>query len=521
MWNTGFGWWAVPLVYAVAATLAGSQRISTRRAWDVGLWTAFANIGVAALQGLVASRADLPALVVLLLVTTIAAIILRFSRRYLDGEAGQRGFVRWFLATVSAATLLVGSKNLLLLAVAWTATSVALHQLLLFYGDRPEARVVAHKKFLASRVADVALYAAVAILWERFGTLDIETLGARLGAAERVPASAQVAGVLLVLAVALRSAQLPFHGWLIQVMEAPTPVSALLHAGVVNIGGFVVIRLAGLMAHLEWARVLLVCVGTLTALGAGLVMTTRISVKVSLAWSTCAQMGFMLVECGLGAYSLALLHLVAHSLYKAHAFLASGRAVEAHRRAAMGPVRSPAGLARNGLAAALSVVTLGAVYTLLAPALGLRALVLPGAETPLLLVALALAPLYLRTLTPGAAAVRLATLAMGLGLAALYLVAHGLFHVLVADGPTAPALLRGLVVLGFGASTVVQWIIARRPAGRLARGLYPAAYAGFYLDDAVTRVAFMLYPPRPDSPPQAPQAPQASQGVLLAERGAS
>jgi NAD(P)H-quinone oxidoreductase subunit 5 len=515
MWNTSFGWVAVPLVYAVASALTGSRSISTRRAWDVGVGAALANVCVAAAHGLSVSRADVPALTMLLLVTTVGAIILRFSRRYLDGEPGQKSFVRWFLATVAAATVLVGSKHLLVLALAWTATSVSLHQLLMFYGERAEARAVAHKKFLASRVADLAFYGAVAILWERFGTADIDALGARLATLAHVPFSVQLAGVLVVVAVALRSAQLPFHGWLIQVMEAPTPVSALLHAGVVNIGGFLIIRMASMMAHLEGARGLLVCVGTLTALLAGLVMTTRISVKVALAWSTCAQMGFMLLECGLGAYSLALLHLVAHSLYKAHAFLASGRAVEVHRAAAKETVRRPAGVVVHALAALLSGATLGALYMLLTKPLSLSTLGEPGTETPVLLVALALAPLYARAFGPGRAGVRAAMPAIGALMASAYLVAHGLVARVLAEGPPAPAGLRVAVLVAFVSSWTLQVMVGRWKNGRLARWLYPAAYAGFYLDDVVTRVAFRIAPPRPDPDALAPR------GALLAEGRAS
>ncbi len=137
--------------------------------------------------------------------------------------------------------------------------------------------------------------------------------------------------MLLAFAAILKTAQLPLHGWLIQVMEAPTPVSALLHAGVVNMGGFVLLRVAELIGLVPSAQWLLVIVGSLTAVLAGMVMLTRISIKVRLAWSTCAQMGFMLMEIGLGLYELALLHLVAHSLYKAYAFLSSGEAVERAR----------------------------------------------------------------------------------------------------------------------------------------------------------------------------------------------
>jgi NAD(P)H-quinone oxidoreductase subunit 5 len=142
---------------------------------------------------------------------------------------------------------------------------------------------------------------------------------------------------LLVGCVVLKTAQLPFHGWLTQVMEAPTPVSALLHAGVVNLGGMVLIKLSALWSVVPLASWLLVLWGGLTAGLACWVMQTRISIKLRLAWSTCAQMGFMLMECGLGQYSLALLHLVTHSIYKAHAFLSSGSQVRATIRQSASP----------------------------------------------------------------------------------------------------------------------------------------------------------------------------------------
>ncbi len=134
-------------------------------------------------------------------------------------------------------------------------------------------------------------------------------------------------------------------------MEAPTPVSALLHAGVVNMGGFVLLRVAELIGLVpsQW---LLVIVGSLTAVLAGMVMLTRISIKVRLAWSTCAQMGFMLMEIGLGLYELALLHLVAHSLYKAYAFLSSGEAVE---RARLHDFQAPQSVNGKAVGALLAV----------------------------------------------------------------------------------------------------------------------------------------------------------------------
>ena len=142
-------------------------------------------------------------------------------------------------------------------------------------------------------------------------------------------------------------------------METPTPVSALLHAGVINAGGFLLIRFADVMLLAPGVLAVLVMIGGFTALFGGLVMLTQPAVKTSLAWSTVAQMGFMILECGLALFPLALLHIVAHSLYKAHSFLASGGAVEsvaAIRRP--GPVAVPeVGRCRAGLSARRSPST--------------------------------------------------------------------------------------------------------------------------------------------------------------------
>ncbi len=131
------------------------------------------------------------------------------------------------------------------------------------------------------------------------------------------------------LAALLKTATLPLHGWLTEVMEAPTPVSALLHAGIINAGGVLLLRFADPVQASPGAMAALVMVGGLTALFGAVVMLTQSAVKTALAWSTVAQMGFMILQCGLGLWALALLHIVAHSLYKAHAFLSSGGAVGA------------------------------------------------------------------------------------------------------------------------------------------------------------------------------------------------
>ncbi|MFN3144010.1 MAG: proton-conducting transporter membrane subunit [Paracoccaceae bacterium] len=296
----------------------------------------------------------------LLLVSFIGWIVLRFAASYLDGEARQGAFMGWMAATLASVLVLVQAGNLVVLCLAWIATGLFLHRLLLFYPDRPAAQRAARKKAFVARAGDAALVGAAVLLATGYGTLDIAAILSEAGQGV-APAGLGWAAALLAVAAVLKSAQFPFHGWLTEVMEAPTPVSALLHAGVINAGGFLLIRFADVMLLAPGVLAVLVILGGFTALFGGLVMLTQTAVKTSLAWSTIAQMGFMVLQCGLALFPLALLHIVAHSLYKAHAFLASGGAVEqvaAIRRP--GPVAVPDARA-VGRAFALALVIYGAI----------------------------------------------------------------------------------------------------------------------------------------------------------------
>ena len=484
--------WTLSLAVAYAGPLLALMAALAVASGHTGVGLARTGDAAGALASSV--RLDGLTAVMLLLITGIAAVILRFSQRYLDGESGRPRYLRWFLATMACVSLLVVTNNLLVLVLAWTASSLALHQLLTFYDERAAALIAAHKKFLLSRAADVALLTAVALVWHATGTLRIDALLEHAARMREVPRLLEAAGLLLAIGAAIRSAQLPFHGWLIQVMEAPTPVSAFLHAGVVNVAGFVMIRLAGLVGRLEGGQTLLVIVGTTTAVLAALVLTTRVSVKVALAWSTCAQMGFMLLECGLGAYGLALLHLVAHSLYKAHAFLSSGRAVERQQLRRMAPPAAPTTVAQWVLGAAVA----GVVVLLLGRVLGLGHDGDVGTRAAAVVLAFALAPLFVRGLAED-----LGTMLRGAGVAVALMVAYAAGH--AAFGTIAPtvhgtpamdALRFGIVATGFLTLYAVQVAIAARPNGRIARALYPACFAGFYLDELCTRVTFHLWPPR-------------------------
>lgn len=291
----------------------------------------------------ISARLDAVSVTMLAMISVIGWAVLRYSATYLDGEARQGAFVGWMCATLAAVEMFVLAGNLLHLAAAWIGTSICLHRLLLFYPDRVQAMRGARKKFIVARVSDIALLGAIAMLWIDYRTLDIAMIltDARAGVGT---GAAVMAAMLLAVAAILKSVQFPTHGWLTEVIDTPTPVSALLHAGVVNGGGFLLVRFADVMLISPGVLAVLVMVGGFSALFGGLAMLGQPAVKNSLAWSTIAQMGFMIMQCGLALFPLALLHIVAHSFYKAHAFLSSGSAVDvvtSIRRP--GPIAVPSG----------------------------------------------------------------------------------------------------------------------------------------------------------------------------------
>lgn len=267
--------------------------------------------------------------ILLVLVSFLLAIVARYAINYLAGDPAQGRFTKWLCLTGGSVLAIVISGNLVQFAIAWSATSLCLHQLLVFYPKRPGAVLAARKKFLISRLGDACLLTVIILVHRKFHTWNFSELFAvikNLNATPFASGGFEINAIcfLLVAGAMLKSAQFPFHSWLPDTMETPTPVSALMHAGIINAGGFLIIRLNPLVTLSPTAMSVLALFGALTALFASLVMLTHASVKRSLAFSTVAQMGFMMLECGLGAFSLAVLHLVAHSLYKAHAFLASG-----------------------------------------------------------------------------------------------------------------------------------------------------------------------------------------------------
>jgi NAD(P)H-quinone oxidoreductase subunit 5 len=440
-------------------------------------------------------RFDALSVLIVSMVSGLGAIVLRYSSTYLEGDSRQGTFLGRLCLTIASVELLVLSGNVVMLVLAWIATSLSLHQLLLFYPERARAVTAAKKKFIVARIGDVCLVGAAALLYARFGT---GQLGELFALARQASSDARVEGATVLLAVAalLKSAQFPTHGWLVEVMETPTPVSALLHAGILNAGPYVVMRFASVMELGAASAVLLVLLGGFTALFASVVLTTQPSVKVALGYSSAAHMGFMLLVCGLGVYPAAVLHLVAHSFYKAHAFLAAGSAVEIARSAnlaAPSAAQSP-GRVLGGLGLAL------AMYAATAALLGLSpqkspALLVVGAVLVLGLTQL-LVPVLDARLAAGA---RLRTLAWAAGVSVAFFGLEEGARVLLASAFPAPATPSPLV-LALASAVLVTFAIAvmTQASGMLGRSprlfaayvhLRNGLYANAYFDRLVGALA--------------------------------
>lgn len=271
------------------------------------------------------AQIDTLSLVMVLLVSTVGLVVYRFSVTYLAGDNRRNRFLRVLLLSIVAVQVLVMSPSLAQIAVSLMAVSLGLHALLTHNKERRRARIAAWTKFLISRLGDAALITAMVIVGSSLGTLNLDELAPIIearGAELHTPLS--LAGFALVIAAMCKSAQFPFHTWLPETLETPTPVSAFMHAGIVNGGGFLLLRVSPILVEASAALTLLVVVGAISAVLGLMVQWTQTEAKRVLAWSTVAQMGFMMVEIGIGAYAAALLHLVGHSYYKAWSFLRTG-----------------------------------------------------------------------------------------------------------------------------------------------------------------------------------------------------
>ncbi|MEF8820372.1 MAG: proton-conducting transporter membrane subunit [Haloferacaceae archaeon] len=328
-------------------------RALTRLAWL--LWAA----SLAVLVGFV--RADGPwtwgpfvvdGLTVLLwtVATFFGAVVHSYARRYVTGDPGaDRFFVGVFGFTLAVAVL-VAADSLALFVAAWVAMGLAMADLIGHAEGWPQARAAARRSRRSFLAGGALLAVACAALWWGTGATTVSGVA---GAAATLPTAPWlVAAGALLLAAALQSALVPVHGWLVASMTAPTPASALMHAGFVNAGGVLLVRFAPVVAADERFMTLVLVVGATGALLGKLLKTVATDVKRQLACSTAGQMGFMVAQVGLGFFGAAVAHLVLHGCYKAYQFLSAGDRVERTSPEAASPgTTGPVELAVTGLSA--------------------------------------------------------------------------------------------------------------------------------------------------------------------------
>ncbi|MHB0889057.1 proton-conducting transporter transmembrane domain-containing protein [Acidithiobacillus sp.] len=424
-------------------------------------------------------------LVLATLVAFVITIIAQYSIEYLDGDPQQARFFRLLSFTGGFFLVVVVAGNLGLFTLGIIATGFSLHRLLKFYSERPKAIMAAHKKSLFSRTADLCLVGATILVGQAIGSLQFEAVRSFAQQTGSLPTSLQVAAWLIILAVILKSAHFPFQGWLIQVMEAPTPVSALMHAGVVYSGAIVALRTSPLLVRVPDALIFLAAVGLLTIVVASLVMTTQTAVKSMLAWSTTAQLGFMSLEIGLGLFPLALLHLVGHSLYKAHAFLSSGSVTDQLRQVPPGGKKIP-GMGSWIVAVALGVLISGSS----AWAFGENPLQDPTWMALVAIVAVAVSQILVKGFQFEATADRVTALFMAMAMGLTYLVLHTLFVLgftqeTAVFAATSSSTYGALVWATVGSFLVLSWIQGPGQAmlpERVRFDLFTHFYNGLYVD---------------------------------------
>lgn len=442
-------------------------------------------------EGLGASlRLDTLSVLIFSMVALLSVVVLRFSRTYLDGDERQGAFLGRMCLTIASVEVLVLSGNIVLFVAAWIATSLSLHTLLVFYPERPAAVAAARKKFFAARIGDACLIGAAAVLYTRFGTGDLGAIFEQ-AVASQPGLELEIAAALIAVAALFKSAQFPTHGWLVEVMETPTPVSALLHAGILNAGPFLVMRFANVMEAGTISAVMLVIAGGFTALFASVVLLTQPTVKVALGYSSAAHMGFMLLVCGLGVYPAAVLHLVAHSFYKAHAFLSSGSVVDVARSAAVAVPRR----LKSPVRVLLSLAVAAGIYLGVATLLGFT-----PAENPALLavgaiLVMGLAQLLAPALDSAGTAAGVAR-TVGLALAvtlAFFTLEEGARLLLLTSLPPAvkpdiPVIaLASVVLFGFSAAILLQ-IVGLREGSRLRHRSYVLLRNGLYANAMLDRL---------------------------------
>jgi NADH-quinone oxidoreductase subunit L len=277
----------------------------------------------------------------LLLVTGVSSVVHVYASRYMIGDPRYNRFFAVIALFTFSMIMLVMSSNLLMMYMFWEIMGICSYLLIAHWGERQSSAQAATKAFLMNSVADVGLGFGVILTYSTFGTLDIQTILADAQSMQGntlnlfgwlgldVPVHVLTLITLFLFMGAMgKSAQMPFHVWLPFAMEAPTPVSALIHAAtMVNAGPFLLVRMSPLVMLSPEAMTVIAVIGGMTALFATLVSLTQVDIKRMLAFSTIGQIGFMIMTCGVGAFVVSIFHMLAHGCLKGFLFLSTGNAL--------------------------------------------------------------------------------------------------------------------------------------------------------------------------------------------------
>jgi NADH-quinone oxidoreductase subunit L len=260
-----------------------------------------------------------------LLITGVGGLIHVYSVGYMADDPRRRRFFGYLNLFVAAMLLLVLGSDYLVLFLGWEGVGLASYLLIGFWQHKDSAAVAAKKAFVVNRVGDMGMALAVMLMFAAFGTTSLEGVSA---AAEGAPDAILTAlGLLLLLAACGKSAQVPLQSWLLDAMEGPTPVSALIHAAtMVTAGVYLITRSNFIFDQAPLAQTAVVIVGLVTLLWGAIIGCAKDDIKKALAGSTMSQIGYMHLAAGLGpaGYAFAIFHLLTHGFFKANLFLGAG-----------------------------------------------------------------------------------------------------------------------------------------------------------------------------------------------------
>ena len=313
---------AASAVIGVLMLLGMMQNSADQRTYGQ---TLFSWVFVGKFQADMAFQLDQLSICFVLLITVVGALIHIYSLGYMAHDENKRKFFGMLNLFVAAMLLLVLANNYLLLYVGWEGVGLASYLLISFWQHKDSAAQAGKKAFIINRVGDVGLSLAIMLLFVTFGTVSFQGV---FGVADQASQGTLTAiGLLLLLAACGKSAQFPLQAWLLDAMEGPTPVSALIHAAtMVTAGVYLIVRSNVIFTAAEWAAVAVICVGLITMWMGAIIGSAKDDIKKSLAGSTMSQIGYMITAAGLGpiGYVWAIFHLLMHGIFKAGLFLGAG-----------------------------------------------------------------------------------------------------------------------------------------------------------------------------------------------------